>query len=91
MDYLIISIGLMSFFDLFCTLQWIAANPYMEANHLMLLLWLANPFLFILFKITTTVVFCLIAFKIKDNKLMRRLIWLPLCAYVLVTFVHCGG
>ena len=91
MDYLIVTIGLMSLFDLYCTLQWIALNPYMEANPFMLCLWFANPFLFIIFKIAATLIFCLIAFKFKDNKLMRRLIWLPFCVYVLVIFVHCGG
>jgi len=90
-DYIIFSIGLLSFFDLYCTLQWIAANPYMEANPVMRCMWFVNPILFILFKIITTMLFCLIAFKLRDNKLMRRLIWLPLCVYILITFVHCGG
>ena len=91
MDYLIVTIGLMSLFDLYCTLQWIESNPYMEANPVMRCLWFVNPILFILFKIITTMLFCLIAFKLRDNKLMRRLIWLPFCVYVLVIFVHCGG
>ena len=87
-DYIIFSIGFMSFFDLYCTLQWIAANPYMEANPVMRCLWFVNPILFILFKIITTMLFCLIAFKFKDNKLMRRLIWLPFCMYFIATFMH---
>lgn len=85
MDYLIVSIGFMSLFDLYCTLQWIGTSPYMEANPIMRWLWIANPMLFILFKILITLAFCLIAFKFKDNKLMRRLIWLPFCVYVLVS------
>lgn len=91
MGLYVIAIGLMSLFDLYCTLQWIESNPYMEANPVMRCLWLVNPILFILFKIITTILFCLIAFKFKDNKLMRRLIWLPFCVYVFVVFVHCGG
>ena len=91
MGLYVIAIGLMSLFDLYCTLQWIESNPYMEANPVMRCLWFVNPILFILFKIITTMLFCLIAFKLRDNKLMRRLIWLPFCVYVLVIFVHCGG
>lgn len=84
-------IGAMSIFDLYCTLQWIALNPYMEANPVMRCLWFVDPILFILFKIITTILFCLVAFKFKNNKLMGRLIWLPLCVYILITIVHCGG
>lgn len=91
MNYIIVIIGFMSFFDLYCTLQWIGANPYMEVNPLMRCLWVVNPILFVLFKIIATLIFCLIAYRFKDNNLMRRLIWLPLCIYVLITFVHCGG
>lgn len=90
MNYLIVSIGLMSFFDLYCTLKWIINDPCMEVNPLMRCLWFINPIFFILFKITATFLFCLIGFKFKDNKLMRQLIWLPLCVYILVTFVNIG-
>lgn len=81
-------IGAMSLFDLYCTLQWIALNPYMEANPFMRCLWLCSPNLFALFKISITLLFCIVAFKFKDNKLMRRLIWLPFCIYGVVCFIH---
>lgn len=91
MDCFIAAIGFMSIFDLCCTLKWISANPYMEANPLMRWLWIMNPILFIVFKIVITLLFCFVAHRIRDNRLMRRLIWLPFCVYVLVIFVHCGG
>lgn len=91
MDYIIATIGLMSLFDLHCTLKWIIDDPCMEANPFMQYLWATDPIIFILFKITATLIFCLIALKFKNNKLLRRLIWLPLCVYVFITFVHCGG
>lgn len=81
-------IGAMSIFDLYCTLQWIGFNPYLEANPIMRWLWLCSPNLFALFKISITLLFCIVAFKFKDNKLMRRLIWLPFCIYGVVCFIH---
>lgn len=91
MDYIIVLIGLLSIFDLHCTLQWIADNPYVEANPIMRWLWFANPVYFILSKIVITLMFCLIALRLKNNNLLRRLIWLPFCAYALAAFIHCGG
>lgn len=91
MNYLIIFIGLLSLLDLYCTLKWININPYMEANPIMRCLWTMNPVIFVLFKVVVTLVFCLIAFKFKDNRLLGRLIWLPFCVYVLVVFVHLSG
>ena len=89
-DYMILFIGLLSIFDLHCTLKWIGINPYMEFNPVMRWLWLANPSLFVLLKIAVTLGFCLVACKFKDNLLLRRLIWLPFCLYVLITAMHCS-
>lgn len=88
MDYMILFIGLLSIFDLHCTLQWIGANPYMELNPVMRWLWIVNPVLFVLLKIAVTLGFCLVACKFKDNRLLRRLIWLPFCSYFLIAIVH---
>lgn len=89
MNCIIALIGFMGAFDLCCTLKWIGANPYMEANPFMLWLWLISPILFILFKVTTTMLFCFIAFKTKDNKLLRQLIWLPFLVYLIIMIMHC--
>lgn len=88
-DYLIAAIGLMSIFDLLCTLRWIGVNPYMEANPLMRCLWFVDPVLFVFIKIAITFAFCLTAYKLKDNGLFKKLIWLPFYTYVFVVFVHC--
>jgi hypothetical protein len=87
-DYLIVFIGLLSIFDLYCTLGWIGSNPYMEANPLMRWLWVLEPWLFVLFKFFVTLVFCLVGFKYRDNRLFGRLIWLPFCIYGVVCFIH---
>ena len=87
-DYLIVFIGLLSIFDLYCTLQWIGFNPYMEANPIMRWLWLINPILFIVYKIVITLLFCFVAHRTKDNRLLRQLIWLPFCIYGVVCFIH---
>lgn len=88
MNLIIGFIGIMGILDLHFTLQWIINDPYMEANPFMRNLWFISPILFILFKLSITGIFCLVAFKLKNNKLMKLLIWLPLCAYVLVTCLH---
>lgn len=88
MDYLIAAIGLMSIFDLLCTLRWIGLNPYMEANPLMRWLWFLNPVLFVIVKITITLAFCLTAHKLKENGLLKGLIWVPFYTYVFVVFVQ---
>jgi len=87
-NLIIILIGVMSIFDLYFTLQWIADNPYMEANPLMRSLWFINPIMFILFKLSITIIFCLLAFKLKNNKLMKVLIWLPFFSYIIVMCLH---
>ncbi|MGI5890451.1 MAG: DUF5658 family protein [Sedimentibacter sp.] len=79
----------MSIFDLHCTLKWIGLNPYMEANPIMRCLWLVDPVLFVIIKIIVTLIFCLTAYRFKNNRLLRRLIWLPFYAYAFVVFVHC--
>lgn len=81
-------IGIMGIFDLYFTLQWIPDNPYMEVNPFMRNLWLLNPSLFIAFKLFVTVAFCLLAYKFKDNKLIKKLIWLPFFTYVIVMYLH---
>lgn len=88
MNLIIGLIGIMGILDLYFTLQWIVNDPYMEANLFMRNLWFISPILFILFKLSITGIFCLVAFKLKNNKLMKLLIWLPFCAYVLVTCLH---
>jgi nitrogen fixation/metabolism regulation signal transduction histidine kinase len=87
MVYLIAAIGLMSIFDLHCTLKWIGLNPYMEANPIMRCLWLVDPVLFVIIKIIVTLIFCLTAYRFKNNRLLRRLIWLPFYAYAFVVFI----
>lgn len=88
-DLIIILIGAMGIFDLYFTLQWIVDNPYMEANPFMQDLWLISPILFILFKLSITIIFCSLAFKFKNNKLMKKLIWLPFFCYIIVMVLHC--
>lgn len=83
-----ILIGIMGIFDLYFTLQWIVDNSYMEANPLMRNLWLINPVLFILFKLSITFIFCLVAFRFKNNKLMKILIWIPFFSYIIVMYLH---
>lgn len=88
MNALITGIGILSLLDLHCTLCWIGADPNMEANPICRWLWTYNSQLFIWSKILMTVAFCIIAYKTKDNKLMRRLIWLPFCVYLFITYLH---
>lgn len=88
MNLIIGLIGIMGILDLYFTLQWIVNNPYMEANPFMRSLWFINPTLFVLFKLSITGAFCLVAFKLKNNKLMKLLIWLPFCTYVFVVCLH---
>ena len=88
MNLIIGLIGIMGILDLYFTLQWIVNNPYMEANPFMRSLWFISPILFVLFKLSITVVFCLVAFKLKNNKLMKLLIWLPFCTYFFVMYLH---
>jgi hypothetical protein len=52
-------------------------------------LWLVDPVLFDIIKIIVTLIFCLTAYRFKNNRLLRRLIWLPFYAYAFVVFVHC--
>jgi len=87
-DLIIIFIGAMGIFDLYFTLQWIVDNSNMEVNPLMRNLWLINPMLFILFKLSITFIFCLLAFKFKNNKLMKILIWIPFFSYIVVMCLH---
>ena len=87
-NLIIILIGIMGIFDLYFTLQWIVDNSYMEANPLMRNLWLINPILFILFKLSITFIFCLLSFKFKNNKLMKILIWIPFFSYIIVMYLH---
>lgn len=87
-NLIIILIGIMGIFDLYFTLQWIVDNSYMEANPLMRNLWIINPVLFILFKLSITFTFCLVAFKFKNNKLMKTLIWIPFFSYIIVMYLH---
>lgn len=88
MNVLITIIGLLNLFDLWATLQWIPINTDMEANPIMRELWIYNPRLFICAKIALTIAFCIIAYRLKSNKLMRRLIWLPFCAYIFANILH---
>lgn len=88
MNLIIILIGVMGIFDLYFTLQWIVENPYMEANPIMRNLWFLSPILFIVSKLFITIVFCFVAFKLKDNKLMKILIWLPFLVYIIVMYLH---
>ncbi len=88
MNVIIMAIGLLNLFDLWATLQWISVDSNMEANPIMRRLWIYNPWLFICAKIILTMAFCIIAYKLKSNKLMRRLIWLPFCVYVFIGVLH---
>ncbi len=88
MNVIIVAIGLLNLFDLWATLQWIPINADLEANPIMRELWIFSPWLFILTKIFLTLAFCVIAYKTKNNKLMRRLIWLPFCFYIIVNIMH---
>lgn len=88
MNVIIVIIGVLNLFDLWATLQWITVNADMEANPIMRELWIYNPWLFICAKIILTMAFCIIAYKTKRNNLMRRLIWLPLCIYIIVSILH---
>ncbi len=88
MNMIIVAIGLLNLFDLWATLQWIPVSADLEANPIMRELWIYNPWLFILGKIFLTVGFCVVAYKLKSNSLMRWLIWLPFCFYVFVGALH---
>lgn len=85
---LIATIGLLNLFDLLATLQWIVVDADLEANPIMRELWIYNPRLFILAKLLITAAFCIIAYRTKRNRLMKRLIWLPFCAYIIVNLMH---
>lgn len=88
MNVLIAVIGLLNLFDLWATLQWIPANADIEANPIMRELWIYEPWLFVWLKIMVTVGFCIVAYRLKSNELMRRLIWLPFCVYIIINIMH---
>lgn len=88
MNTLILSVGILNLFDLWATMQWIIIDAGLEANPIMKKLWVYNPRLFILVKISSVVLFCIIAYKTKSIMLMRRLIWLPFFVYICISILH---
>jgi hypothetical protein len=88
MTYIISAIGLLNIIDLCATVEWITKDATMEANPMMQGLWLYSPGLFVFVKIMVTVLFCLIAYKLRNIKLMQKLIWIPFVAYSVVTVMH---
>lgn len=81
-------IVLMSFFDLIFTLRFIGIDPFLEVNPLMRKLWIINPYLFIIFKLTATLFFYLVARKYKGNRFLAKTIWIPFLLYFIVMGVH---
>jgi hypothetical protein len=86
---IIFVIGFLSVFDLSATVEWITKyGTGMEANPWMRELWTKSPGIFVFSKIICTIFFCFIAYKLRDNRLMKAMIWLPLTLYTIVSILH---
>jgi hypothetical protein len=88
MIYIISAIGFLNIVDLCATVEWIIERPDLEGNQMMQGLWLYSPGLFVFVKIMITILFCFVAYKLRNIKLMQKLIWIPFVAYSVVTVMH---